>query len=51
MSLLSTFYKVARTSNDLKAISKGKVGRRVVRKKAMGKSSGLLTRLIRSVAK
>lgn len=45
MSLKSTIYKLLRLSNDLNAIKKGKVGRRIGRR-VYGKATGRLARKI-----
>lgn len=48
-SLTSTLYRAARTSNNLRAMSRGPAayGRRVVRRKAYGKTMGATGRLLK----
>lgn len=48
-SLTSQLYRAARTSNNLRAISRGPgaYGKRVVRRKVYGKSMGATGRLLR----
>ena len=43
MSILRSVYKVLRTVNDVNAVRKGKVGRRVARR-IYGKATGRLAR-------
>lgn len=40
---MSFLYKLLRTSNDIKAVSKGKIGRRIARR-AYGKATGKVAR-------
>ena len=48
-SLTSTLYRAARTSNNLRAMSRGPgaYGRRVVRRKVYGKTMGATGRLLK----